>query len=289
MSCEDNPDAFIASEDIPKVKGAGMNSDGVHLSQQGYNLIGEKSAIAVDAILNGDKGKEASPTTERRGIINMPGQQEWVMHGAWINKVGSNWNLDPSLSRAVSMITSVTDDQVSDYLLVKIPTDLSYVLSATGGNFATLSGQDFRIVFDWSMYEDRDSEGLTVAKMYFFADSQVFVDTAAQTAVYNPGNNLNLYKVVSASGWGGGQVKLTHPLSKGCASVQGNSAGVFLYSVDPQTAPITTTTIRCVNAANEARNSKFTVNIPNMLIPPRCLPEGTQIFFNILGARKIIL
>lgn len=287
--CEETSDAFIASEDIPKVKGAGMNSDGVHLSQQGYNVVGENSAISVDAILNGEQAKEAPPTNDRRGVINMPGQQEWIMHGAWINKVGSNWNLDPSLSRAVSMITSVTDDQVSDYLLVKIPTDLSYVLSATGSNFATLTGQDFRIVFDWLMYEDRDSEGLTIAKMYFYTNSQIVVDTTAQTTVYNPGTNLDLYKVVTASGWGTGQVTLTHPLAKGCASVQGNTAGVFLYSVGAQTAPITTTTIRCVNAANEARNSKFTVTIPDMLIPPRCLPEGSQIFFNILGARKTIL
>lgn len=284
--CEDTLDAWTVSEDIPKVKAAGMGVDVVHLSQQGYNIVGENSARVVDRILNGDKGLEGDPVTDRRGSMNLSNQQEWQLSGAWINKVSGAWNLDPTLSRGVSLVSSVTDNN-ADYLTVSIPADLSYILGSGGGSFYTTNSSDVRVMFDKMVYQDRTTDGQTLAKMYFIADVQVLVDMTPQTIRTNLKTDLDLSTVITASGWSTGVVTLTHPSNKAIPFVQGTLAGVFLYSI-PVISP-TETQIQCVNAANEARNSKFVVNLPGMVIPPRAFPNGTEVFFNLIGAKKTVI
>lgn len=286
--CEDTADAWIASEDISKVKAAGMNSDTVHLSQLGYNLVGENSATVVDGVLNGNKALEGSPTIDRRGSLNLSSQQEWMLHGAWINKVSGAWNLDPSMSRAVSMITSVVDGG-NNYLTVTIPSDLSYLLATGGGSFYTTGSADLKVIVDRNLYTDRDSEGLTLAKLYFTTNVQVIVNTATQAIQTNNRTNLDMSSVITASNWGTGLVTLAHPLSKAVPIVQNITPGVFLYGIDPVVSNNFTTRVSCVNAAGDPRNSTFAVNLLDCIVPPRALPNGTEVFFNIIGARKTIL
>lgn len=286
--CEDNADAWIASEDVPKVKAAGMSSDAVHLSQLGYNLVGENSAIVVDGVLNGNKALEGSPAIDRRGSLNLSSQQEWMLHGAWINKVSGAWNLDPSMSRAVSLITSVVDGG-DNYLTVTIPSDLSYLLATGGGSFYTTGSADLKVIVDRNLYTDRDAEGLTLVKLYFTTNVQVIVNTATQAIQTNNRTNLDMSSVITASAWSTGNVTLAHPLSKAVPIVQNITPGVFLYGIDQVVSNNFTTKVSCVNAAGDARNSTFAVNLLDCVVPPRALPNGTEVFFNIIGARKTAL
>lgn len=286
--CEENTDAYIASEDVPKVKAAGMSVDAVHLSQLGYNVVGENSAVVVDGILNGNKGRIGAPSLDRRGCLSLSSQQEWMMHGAWINKVNGSWNLDPSLSRAVSLITSVTDEG-GDYLTVTIPTDLSYLLATGGGSFYTTGSSDLKVIFDRNMYQDRTAEGLTLVKVYFLTNVQVLVNTTTQAFQTNPRTNLSMGNTVTASNWGTGSVTLAHPLTKSIPIIQNITSGVFFHGIDETVSNNFTTRVTTINAAAAAVHSKFAVNLLDCVVPPRALPDGTELFFNITGARKTVL
>ncbi|MCF2195171.1 sialate O-acetylesterase [Enterobacter hormaechei] len=279
----ENNDVYTASELLPRLKTQGMGVDTVHLNQRGYNILGEDGARTVDDIINGNKANDGLPLLDRQGTLNMSYQQDWMLHGAWITKANGAWNFRADQSRAVSLISAIQDNS-TDYLLVKIPTDLSYLLSADGTNFYANGYPELKIRFDKSMYMDRDEGGYTLAKMYFIADVQVQVNLSTKAFNTTGRTNLDLSSVMTGV-FGTGVFTLTHPSCSSIPICQSMTAGASFLSVR-QSSNQTGTIVDCVDVNSAPKNIYFMMDMKGMIIPPRALPNGIEVFFNVIGAKK---
>ena len=263
--------------------------DGVHLNQLGNNYMGDEIAKnVVDSLFNQNVAANIE-TIKRKGAPNMDGSQDWKVFGGWITKEGSDWVVTNGTSRASCYVVSVIAEV--DHLAVTLSEEVDYIFGGYVHSLEKASRASVDGRFDWQAYENVDSEGRTVLKIYLETPVSLIVDTDAET-ISTSIPDSSIAGMMTAT-FGTGSCSLTHPYSPSPAvacdrsGIDNDAVLVSCNSFE------TATTIRLRNPIPDEttgnivrKEGKVTVNWPRMRLNPQLMADGSELTFSMTASKK---
>lgn len=278
-SRSDTVNAFEGLQSLGKYK-----VDGVHFTQKGYNFIGEQIAINVRRAWFDTKSSISEPIVSNKQCLRLDSSQDWESHGGWITKASGAWVVSNDANRASSNIISVV--AMSDHLLVTLADRVDYIYSFNGSSLSRTGRVSVNARCDFGVFQDVDSEGRTVLKVYLETPLALVVDTAAQTITTTTGDTAIASMFTPT--WGTGSCSISHPSTVTPAVCSDRAADASALVLAACSSFETNTTVRLHDPASPAtrKNGKVTVSWGSIRLNPTLMSDGSEITFQLIASKK---
>lgn len=275
----DTVNAFDGLQSLGKYK-----VDGVHFTQKGYNYIGEQIAKSVRRSWFDTKSSLSDFIVSNKHGLRLDSSQDWEAYGGWITKSGGAWVVSNDANRASSNIISVA--AMSDHLRVTLADKVDYIYNFVGASMKRTGRVSVNARCDFGVYQEEDSEGRTVLKLYLETPLALIVDTTAQTITSTTGDS-SITSMFTPT-WGSGSCSIVHPPAPTPAvcSDRATAAGEVVLAACSSFETQTTVRLHDPASPTTRKNGKATVSWGSICLNPTLMADGSEISFKLIACKK---